>query len=120
MRTVVDASIAVKWYFRERNAEAATRVLAEGNEGARELLAPDWMCVPGPITSGLVRWPGAGPRLEKLMTSLALSAPELPTPQPSVQPGRTFSDAPTVITFLPAPGDETVAAPGPSFAAANR
>jgi predicted nucleic acid-binding protein len=43
MRVVVDASVAIKWYFRERGAEAATHVLAEGNEGVRALLAPDWV-----------------------------------------------------------------------------
>jgi predicted nucleic acid-binding protein len=40
---VVDASVALKWYFREPNAEAATQVLVEGNEGLRELIAPDWI-----------------------------------------------------------------------------
>ena len=43
MRTVVDASVAIKWYFRERSADAAARVLAEGIDGARQLLAPDWI-----------------------------------------------------------------------------
>jgi predicted nucleic acid-binding protein len=40
---VVDASVALKWYFREPNADAATQVLLEGNEGRRELIAPDWI-----------------------------------------------------------------------------
>jgi hypothetical protein len=53
----------------------------------------------------LVRPSSVGPRLEKLMTSRALSDPESGTPQPSLPPiGRTLSDAPTVMTFLPVPG----------------
>ena len=45
-----------------------------------------------------------GPRPEKLMMSLALSAPPFDTPQPSVPEPRTLSEAPTVITFLAVPG----------------
>jgi predicted nucleic acid-binding protein len=41
VRTVVDASVAVKWYFPEPGAEAATRVLKAALGGERELLAPD-------------------------------------------------------------------------------
>ncbi len=82
------------------------------------MLAVPWMWVPGAITSGLTRPPGAGPRLEKLMMSMALSAPVGPMPQPSVQAplsslGRWFSDAPTVIMFLPLPGVPMVPAPEP-------
>lgn len=43
MKTVVDASVALKWYFREPGFEVAGRVLAEGIEGTRDLLAPDWI-----------------------------------------------------------------------------
>ena len=38
------------------------------------------------------------------MTSRALLAPGVVTPQPSVPAARTLSDAPTVITFLAVPG----------------
>jgi predicted nucleic acid-binding protein len=41
MRTVVDGSVAAKWYFAERGHEAADRILAAGIAGERELLAPD-------------------------------------------------------------------------------
>ena len=41
MRTVVDGSVAAKWYFAEPGYEAADRVLAAGIAGERELLAPD-------------------------------------------------------------------------------
>lgn len=41
MRTVVDASVAAKWYFEEPGHEAADRLLAEQLAGARDLLAPD-------------------------------------------------------------------------------
>src|SRR3954451_7574213 len=61
-----------------------------------------------------------GPRLEKSMTSRALLAPVSGTPQPSVAPiARTFSDAPTVITFFAVAGDEIVLAPAPAFPAAT-
>jgi predicted nucleic acid-binding protein len=43
MRTLVDASVAVKWYLPEPGERAAMRVLAEGIAGSRELLAPDWI-----------------------------------------------------------------------------
>lgn len=45
MRTVVDASVAVKWYFPEPGLEEARRVLAEAIDGERELLAPDMILV---------------------------------------------------------------------------
>jgi predicted nucleic acid-binding protein len=41
VRTVVDGSVAAKWYFAEPGHEAADRILAEGIAGGRELLAPD-------------------------------------------------------------------------------
>ena len=41
MRTVVDGSVAAKWYFAESGHEAADRILAAGIAGERELLAPD-------------------------------------------------------------------------------
>ena len=62
------------------------------------------MCVPGATRSGFMRPSCVGPRLEKLMMSLALSAPPFETPQPSVPEPRTLSEAPTVITFLAVPG----------------
>ena len=43
MRTIVDASVALKWYFREPGCEAATRLLLDAIEGARDLVAPDWI-----------------------------------------------------------------------------
>jgi predicted nucleic acid-binding protein len=43
VRTVVDASVALKWYFPERGARAAARLLDEAIAGSRELLAPDWL-----------------------------------------------------------------------------
>jgi len=45
MRTVVDASVAVKWYFPEPGLVEARRVLAEAIDGERELLAPDLILV---------------------------------------------------------------------------
>ena len=81
------------------------------------------MCVPGATMSGLMRPspPAAltGPRLEKPMMSLALSAPVLPMPQPSFPVWRTFSPAPTVMMFLAVPGLLTVLAPDPSLPAAK-
>src|SRR6185295_15397739 len=47
---------------------------------------PPVTCVPGAMISGLMRPSAVGPRLEKLMTSLALSAPASPMPQASVPP----------------------------------
>ena len=41
MRTVVDGSVAAKWYFAEPGHEAADTILAAGIAGERELLAPD-------------------------------------------------------------------------------
>jgi len=41
VRTVVDASVAAKWYFAEPGHEVADRVLAERIAGERELFAPD-------------------------------------------------------------------------------
>ena len=41
MRSIVDASVALKWYFPENGAVEATRLLDEAIEGATELLAPD-------------------------------------------------------------------------------
>jgi predicted nucleic acid-binding protein len=41
MRTVVDGSVAAKWYFAESGHEAADRILAAGIAGERELVAPD-------------------------------------------------------------------------------
>ena len=45
MKTVVDASVAVKWYFPEPGLVPARRLLAEAIEGRRELLAPDLILV---------------------------------------------------------------------------
>lgn len=41
MRTVVDASVSVKWYFPEPGHLAADALLAEAIDGQRDLLAPD-------------------------------------------------------------------------------
>jgi predicted nucleic acid-binding protein len=41
MRTVVDASVALRWYLAEPGAEAADQILREAILGARELVAPD-------------------------------------------------------------------------------
>jgi predicted nucleic acid-binding protein len=41
MRTVVDGSVAAKWYFAEPGSEAADSILAAGITGERELFAPD-------------------------------------------------------------------------------
>lgn len=41
MRTVVDASVVLKWYFDEPGTGAADRLLAEQLAGERELFAPD-------------------------------------------------------------------------------
>ena len=79
MRTVVDASIAVKWYFRERNAEAATRVLAEGNEGARELLAPDWIVaeIANVLRKKVRREECSGRQAQTVLDAFESDAPEL-------------------------------------------
>ena len=41
MRTVVDASVALKWYFPEQGHAQADRILADAASGERDLLAPD-------------------------------------------------------------------------------
>ena len=41
MRTVVDASVAAKWYFAEPGHEAADRIVEAAIAGERELMAPD-------------------------------------------------------------------------------
>jgi predicted nucleic acid-binding protein len=45
MKTVVDASVAVKWYFPESGRVPARRLLHEAIDGRRELLAPDLIVV---------------------------------------------------------------------------
>ena len=40
-RTVVDASVALKWYFEEPGKADADRVLEDAIRGERDLLAPD-------------------------------------------------------------------------------
>ena len=62
------------------------------------------MWVPGATRSGFIRRSSVGPRLEKSRMSRALlDAASLTQPSPPV--ARTFSEAPTVITFLAVPGD---------------
>src|SRR5262245_19823175 len=84
---------------------------------------PASMCVPGAQISGFQRpspLPAAtGPRLENEATSCQLLAPVLVTPQPSVPVWRSFSPAPTVITFLAVPGVDTVFEPEPLLPAEN-
>jgi predicted nucleic acid-binding protein len=41
MRTVVDTSVAAKWYFPEPGGDEADQILADRMAGERELLAPD-------------------------------------------------------------------------------
>jgi predicted nucleic acid-binding protein len=41
VRAVVDASVAIKWYFQEPGSPEADALLAQAIDGARELLAPD-------------------------------------------------------------------------------
>ena len=41
LTTVVDASVAAKWYFPESGHPAAAALLADGIEGRRRLIAPD-------------------------------------------------------------------------------
>ncbi len=66
----------------------------------------------------MIRPSAQGPRLEKLAMSRALSAAASEIPHPSGCPkGWTFSEAPTVITFLAVPGAPMVLAPGPEFPA---
>jgi predicted nucleic acid-binding protein len=43
MRTVVDASVVLKWYFPESGAAEAERILLEAADGTRELLAPEFI-----------------------------------------------------------------------------
>src|SRR5215510_6156702 len=79
------------------------------------------MWVPGATSSGFLRPSAQGPRLEKKAMSLALLALESATPQEVLPEGslppfavdieRTFSEAPTVMTFLAVPGAPTVCAP---------
>src|SRR5262249_39237568 len=74
--------------------------------GAATCQTPPVIWVPGATISGFLRPSAAGPRDENPMISFALSAPVSPTPEPSTPPnGLTFSEAPTVSTFLPVPGD---------------
>ena len=78
------------------------------------------MCVPGATMSGFLRPSEEGPRLEKTTMSLTLFASASGVPQPSAPPKAcTFSEAPTVMTFLAVPGVPTVLAPGPSLPAAK-
>jgi len=112
--------------------DAANVVCPEGRNWSQTLLpsnpalvlAVPWIWVPGAMVSGLTRSPSAGPRLEKPITSMALSAPVGPTLQPSVQSpssslGRSFSEAPTLSTFLPVAGLPTVELPEPELPAAK-
>lgn len=41
MRTVIDASVALKWYFDDPGTSVAARLLREHAAGDRDLLAPD-------------------------------------------------------------------------------
>jgi predicted nucleic acid-binding protein len=41
MRTVIDASVVLKWYFPEPGSTEAERMLLDAAEGTRELLAPE-------------------------------------------------------------------------------
>ena len=77
------------------------------------------MCVPGEQISGFLRESDVGPRDEKEMMSLQLSAPVFATPQPSLPVMRQFSPEPTVMMFFAVPGGWTVEAPGPLLPAAN-
>src|ERR1035437_8240681 len=82
--------------------------------------APPLTWVPGGTRSGFLRESAHGPRLEKLMMSLALSAPLSVRPQLSDPPkGCTFSHVPTVITFLAVPGVPTLLVDGPLLPAAK-
>lgn len=79
MKTVVDASVALKWYFRERSAEAATRVLTEGNEGVRELLAPDWIVaeLANVLRKKVRRDECSGAEAQAILDAFESDAPEL-------------------------------------------
>jgi predicted nucleic acid-binding protein len=79
VRTLVDASVAIKWYFRERSAEAATRVLAEGNEGVRELLAPDWIVAEfaNVLWKKVRRGECSGAEAQAILDTFETDAPEL-------------------------------------------
>src|SRR6218665_1250669 len=81
---------------------------------------PPDTCVPGATISGFLRPSAVGPRLEKLMMSLRLSAPVSAMAQLSAPPKAwTFSEAPTVMTFLAVPGLPTEFADGPLLPAAK-
>src|SRR6266850_4585006 len=92
--------------------------LPEGDGGGLIWPTPPVMCVPGATISGLRRPSEHGPRLEKVaMSSAELAAvsavlqPSLPAvllPPFAVDIERTFSLAPTVMTFLAVPGEPTV------------
>lgn len=75
----MDASVAVKWYFRERAAEAATRVLADGNEGMRMLLAPDWIVaeLANALCKKVRRDECSGPEAQAILEAFETDAPEL-------------------------------------------
>ena len=57
-----------------KQARCITRAAARGADNEACATPPD-TCVPGPMMSGFLRPSDVGPRLEKPMISLALSAP---------------------------------------------
>jgi predicted nucleic acid-binding protein len=79
LRTVVDASVAAKWYSLEPGHEAADRLLAAQASGEGELFAPD-LIVPefaNVLWKRVHRgeWPRA--EAEEILRSWAIDCPEL-------------------------------------------
>ena len=99
---------------------------ARRGAGARDGLTiaawktPPERWVAGATRSGFLRPSDVGPRLEKLMMSLALSAPVSPMPQPSAPPnGLDALGAADGDDVLAGPGRPTVFAPEPPLPAAK-
>jgi predicted nucleic acid-binding protein len=79
VRTVLDGSVAAKWYFAEPGHHAADRILAEGIAGERELLAPD-LIVPEFVNVlwKRVRWRECSREAaEEILALWAVDRPEL-------------------------------------------
>jgi predicted nucleic acid-binding protein len=79
MRTIVDASVALKWYFREPGWEAATRLLLDAIEGTRDLVAPDWIVaeVANALWKKVQRKECSGGQAREILERFATDTPQL-------------------------------------------
>ena len=79
MRTVVDASVALKWYFPEPGCVEAGRMLAEATDGIRELLAPDLIVAEfaNVLWKKVEREECSGGQAEDILEAFLIDAPRL-------------------------------------------